>query len=82
MDKKITPLSSDPKGIKKRMRKERVKRNLTVIELSRLSGVSPVRIEAIEKWDTVRFTLYDLDRVRKALGLSFSYVMDGEEVTE
>ena len=48
MDKKITPLSSDPKGIKKRMRKERVKRNLTVIELSRLSGVSPVRIEAIE----------------------------------
>ena len=75
-------LSSDPKGIKKRMRKERVKRNLTVIELSRLSGVSPVRIEAIEKWDTVRFTLYDLDRVRKALGLSFSYVMDGEEVTE
>ena len=79
---KITPLSSDPKGIKKRMRKERVKRNLTVGDLSRFSGVSMVRIEAIEKWDTRGFSLYDLDRVRKAMGLSFSYVMDGEEETE
>ena len=78
---KITPLSKDPEGIKKRMRKERVKRNLTVGELSRLSGVSLMRIEAIEKWDTKRFALFDLDKVRKAMGLSLSYVMDGEEVT-
>ena len=63
------------------MRKERVKRNLTVGELSRLSGVSLMRIEAIEKWDTKRFALFDLDKVRKAMGLSLSYVMDGEEGT-
>jgi transcriptional regulator with XRE-family HTH domain len=78
---KITPLSSDPKNIKERMRKARVKRNLTVGELSRLSGVSLKRIEAIEKQDTKKFALFDLDRVRKALGLSLSYVMDGEEET-
>jgi transcriptional regulator with XRE-family HTH domain len=75
---KITPLSKDPKGIGTRMMQARVDKNVTLRQLEELSGINAMKISAIENGET-GFSLYDLNRVRKTLGLSLSYVMDGEE---
>jgi transcriptional regulator with XRE-family HTH domain len=75
----ITPLSKDPKGIGSRMIKARVDKDMTLRQLEELSGVKAIKISAIETGNLKGFSLYDLNRVRKTLGLSFSYVMDGEE---
>jgi transcriptional regulator with XRE-family HTH domain len=78
---KMTPLSKDPKGIPGRMIKARTDRNITLRQLSELSGVSPMAISAIETGKP-HYSLHDLNRARRALGLSLAYVMDGEEETE
>ncbi|MHB9293736.1 hypothetical protein Holit_02866 [Hollandina sp. SP2] len=72
-------LSKDPQGIGKRMIQARVDNNITLRQLEALSGVTAMKISAIETGKRTGFSLYDLERVRKALGLSLSYVMDGEE---
>jgi transcriptional regulator with XRE-family HTH domain len=74
-------LSKDPEGIGKRMIQARVDKNITLRQLEELSGVNVIKISAIETGKRTGFSLYDLNRVRKALGLSLSYVMDGEEGT-
>jgi transcriptional regulator with XRE-family HTH domain len=74
---KITPLSKDPAGIPKRMQRARISRGLGLRELSELSGVRPINLAAIEN-GRINYSLHDLNRARKALGLSLSYVMDGE----
>jgi transcriptional regulator with XRE-family HTH domain len=76
----VTPLSKDPAGIPGRMVRARVDKGITLRKLSELSGVSPMAISAIETGKP-HYSLYDLDRVRKALGLTLSYVLDGEEET-
>jgi transcriptional regulator with XRE-family HTH domain len=76
---KITPLSKDPAGIPGRMVQARVDKGLTLRKLSELSGVNPMAISAIETGKP-GYSLHDLNRARKALRLSLSYVMDGEEV--
>jgi hypothetical protein len=43
-----------------------------------MSGVHPMALSAIETGKLKGFSLYDLDRARKAMELSLSYVMDGE----
>jgi transcriptional regulator with XRE-family HTH domain len=73
---KITPLSKDPKGISKRMIRARVDKGITLRQLSELSGVRPMALSNIETGKP-GFSLCDLNRARKALGLSLSYVMDG-----
>jgi transcriptional regulator with XRE-family HTH domain len=78
MMEEITPLSKDPKGIGLRMIKARVDKNITLRQLEELSGVSAMKISAIETGKP-GFSLCDLDRARRALGLSLTYVMDGEE---
>jgi transcriptional regulator with XRE-family HTH domain len=75
---KITPLSKDPAGIPRRMQKARIDRGLTLSQLAELSGVRAMAISAIENGEP-GYSLYDLNRTRKALGVSLSYVMDGEE---
>jgi transcriptional regulator with XRE-family HTH domain len=75
---KTTPLSKDPAGIPKRMQQARISRGLGLRELSEFSGVRPIALSAIENGKP-GYSLHDLNRARKALGLSFSYVMDGEE---
>jgi transcriptional regulator with XRE-family HTH domain len=76
---KIEPLSSkDPAGIPKRMQRARIDRGLGLRELSELSGVRPINLAAIENGMT-NYSLHDLNRARNALGVSLSYVMDGEE---
>jgi transcriptional regulator with XRE-family HTH domain len=77
MKERITPLSKDPEGIGLRMIKARVDKDMTLRQLEELSGVSAMKISAIENGKP-GFSLCDLNRARKALGLSFSYVMDGE----
>jgi transcriptional regulator with XRE-family HTH domain len=76
----ITSLSKDPKGISDRMVKARVDKGITLGQLSVLSGVSTKAISAIETGKP-GYSLHDLNRARKALGLSLSHVMDGEEET-
>jgi transcriptional regulator with XRE-family HTH domain len=75
-----TPLSKDPKGIPGRMARARTDKNITLRQLSEMSGVSPMALSAIE-CGKPGYSLHDLNRARKALGLSLSYVMDGEEET-
>jgi transcriptional regulator with XRE-family HTH domain len=75
---KITPLSKDPAGIQKRMQQARIDRGLALSQLSELSGVRPIVLSAIEN-GRMNYSLHDLNRARKALGVSLSYVMDGEE---
>jgi transcriptional regulator with XRE-family HTH domain len=77
-----TPLSKDPKGISPRMIQARVNKNITLGQLSVLSGVSTRALSAIETGNIKDFSLRDLNRARKALGLSLSYVMDGKEETK
>jgi transcriptional regulator with XRE-family HTH domain len=77
---KMTPLSKDPKGIGPRMIKARTDKNMTLRQLEELSGVSAMKISAIETGKPGG-SLRDLDRARRALGLSFTYVMDGEAET-
>jgi transcriptional regulator with XRE-family HTH domain len=78
---KIMPLSKDPEGIAGRMTKARVDKGITLGQLSVLSGVNPRAISNIETGKP-GYSLHDLNRARKALGLSLSYVMDGEELEE
>jgi transcriptional regulator with XRE-family HTH domain len=73
-----TPLSKDPKGIPGRMARAWTDKNITLGQLSELSGVSPMALSAIERGKP-GYSLHDLNRARKALSLS--YVMDGEEET-
>jgi transcriptional regulator with XRE-family HTH domain len=75
---KITPLSKDPVDIRGRMVRARADKGLTLEKLSEISGVSLIAISAIETGKS-NYSLHDLNRARKALGLSLSYVMDGEE---
>jgi transcriptional regulator with XRE-family HTH domain len=75
----ITPLSKDPAGIGNRIRLARIDRKITLGTLSNFSGITPIKISAIENDERKRYSLHDLDKVRKALGLSLSYVMDGEK---
>jgi transcriptional regulator with XRE-family HTH domain len=56
----------------------RVDKNITLRQLSEMSGVNAMALSAIETGKTKGFSLRDLNRARKALGLSLSYVMDGE----
>jgi transcriptional regulator with XRE-family HTH domain len=74
----ITPLSKDPAGIPRRMQKARIDRGLTLSQLAELSGASAMAISAIENGGK-GYSLHDLDRARKVLGVSLSYVMDGDE---
>jgi transcriptional regulator with XRE-family HTH domain len=76
--KAITPLSKDPKGIWQRMRKARENRGITLEKLSELSGVRIKNLLAIEN-RKLNYSLHDLNRARKILDLSLSYVLDGEE---
>jgi transcriptional regulator with XRE-family HTH domain len=78
---KITPLSKDPKGIGLRMIRARVNKDITLRQLSEMSGVSPMALSAIETGSLKGFSMHDLNRARKAMGLSLSYVMDGEGET-
>ncbi|MDR3138440.1 MAG: helix-turn-helix domain-containing protein [Treponema sp.] len=73
----MEPLSKDPEGIGKRIKWARVDKGLTLIGLSELSGISPIKISAIENDKRERYSLHDLNKLRKALGLSLSYTMDG-----
>jgi transcriptional regulator with XRE-family HTH domain len=73
----ITPLSKDPAGIARRMQQARISRGLTLSRLAALSGVTCIALSAIENGKS-GYSLYDLNRARKALGLSLSYVLDGE----
>jgi transcriptional regulator with XRE-family HTH domain len=75
---KITPLAKDPAGIPRRMQKARIDKGLTLSQLAELSGASAMAISAIENGET-GYSLHDLDKARKVLGVSLSYVMDGEE---
>jgi transcriptional regulator with XRE-family HTH domain len=75
---KITPLSKDPAGIPRRMQQARIDRGLTLSQLSELSGASTIALSAIENGDP-GYSLHDLNRARKALGVSLSHIMDGEE---
>jgi transcriptional regulator with XRE-family HTH domain len=75
-----TPLSKDPDGIGRRMIRARVDKNITLRQLSEMSGVKATALSAIETGKTKGFSLHDLNRARRALGLSLLYVMDGEEV--
>jgi transcriptional regulator with XRE-family HTH domain len=77
----ITPLSKDPKGIPGRMARARTDKNITLQKLSEMSGVKPAALSAIEGGKS-GYSLHDLNRARKALGLSLSYVMDKEEKTK
>jgi transcriptional regulator with XRE-family HTH domain len=77
---KITPLSKDPKGIGRRMMESRLEKNISIEQLSKLSGVKQSAIYCMEN-ESRGFSLYDLNRARRALGLSLTYVMDGE-ITE
>jgi transcriptional regulator with XRE-family HTH domain len=70
-------LSKDPAGIGGRVINARVRKNITLRQLSEMSGVKAINISAIETGN-MNYSLYDLDRVRKALGLSLSHVLDGE----
>jgi transcriptional regulator with XRE-family HTH domain len=81
MAMEITPLSKDPKGIPGRMVRARTDKNITLRQLSEMSGVSPRAISAIE-CGKPGYSLHDLNRARKALGVSLSYVMDGEAERE
>jgi transcriptional regulator with XRE-family HTH domain len=74
----ITPLSKDPKGIPGRMVRARTDKNITLRRLSEMSGVRLMALSAIE-CGKPGYSLHDLNRARKALGLSLSYVMDEEE---
>jgi transcriptional regulator with XRE-family HTH domain len=76
--KEIPPLSKDPAGIGGRILNARVRKNITLEQFSEISGVHVRNISAIEIGN-FGYSLYDLNRVRKALGLSLSYVLDGEE---
>jgi transcriptional regulator with XRE-family HTH domain len=76
---KITSLSKDPAGIAGRMHWARVGRDISLENLSEMSGVHIRALFSIENAQP-GYSLHDLNRARKVLGLSLSYVMDGEEV--
>jgi transcriptional regulator with XRE-family HTH domain len=75
----VTPLSKDPNGIPGRMVKARLDNGLSLMQLSERSGVKPINLAAIENNRWSGYSLHDLDRARRALGLSLAYVMDGGE---
>jgi transcriptional regulator with XRE-family HTH domain len=75
----VTPLSKDPNGIPRRMAKARLDNGLSLMQLSERSGVGMRQLLAIETVGLRGYSLHDLDRARRALGLSLEYVMDGEE---
>jgi transcriptional regulator with XRE-family HTH domain len=78
---KMTPLSKDPGGIGGRMLESRLGKKISRGQLSEMSGVRQSAIYCMEN-GLRGFSLHDLNRARRALGLSLAYVMDGEEETE
>jgi transcriptional regulator with XRE-family HTH domain len=73
----MEPLSRDPAGIGKRIKQARIDKELTLSGLSELSGIPPIKVAAIENDKREKYSLHDLNKVRKALVLSLTYVMDG-----
>jgi len=61
-----------------RMREARVKLNMTIIMASERSGVSERAISAIEHEKTKGFSLYDVDRYRKVIGVTLDHFFGGK----
>jgi transcriptional regulator with XRE-family HTH domain len=61
-------------GYGDRMWKARLALNMTIRVLAEKSGVHPMAISATENEKSNGFSLYDLDRYRKVVGVSLDYV--------
>jgi transcriptional regulator with XRE-family HTH domain len=61
-------------GWGQRIAAARAEINMTIPEASEKSGVSLKAINAIETEKTAYFSLYDLNRYRKIIGISLNYI--------